>query len=951
MVEERLGRMRRFVKRWWALLPVALLLALALPSLSDGQVPPDDGEEEAVVDEEEAVEPVEEPAPPPAPVPAPVPPQELDPVDEPPLDEPLPPPAPAAPPRQPLVRPNGRQPAQPDAAAARDYEPDPRFPDVDPRVTLELNVAESIDIRLLVDVVSEELKINFLYDELQGPITLKPQTAISRVELFNLLERALQLKGYSMITVQPGWILIVPAGRIPQWGEFGAEATMAIEPITLQYADARDIQEMMTPFLSDGGMIVTMPDTTKLYLIEYRTRIPMLRQVIEDMDVRPATARAIIDLQYAKASEIGEKLVSYLNSRPQQTTRRVPVQQQVGTTRRTVYTTQPALPEPPPMIDIDAKTNRLIIIGTAQAVAELEDIVEIYDVPPVDFQTVRLYELMYVEAAEALAAMEQIGVVGDLFSTTTPTVRQPTRQPTRRGQPQPTTVQAGALGGVGAVARVAVVESQNALLIRATQLEHEQIRRVLETVDHAVTDQGMIRLLTLDYRNPDDVAEILREVMGGDRVDPRTGTPVPGREGAPTIVSVPTTNSIIVNATPAQHESIRTIVRDLDIDQPQVLLETTLIEVTERDDLDVGVEWEGWQLGGDARTGDGGVGSTTFGFSPRDAATGLRVLTGADGASALGAGLSAAWLNDDVVIALIRALQTRSNARVLSKPRILVNNNEAGMIESLDEEPVQEIQAVTVGSTVTGFKEFVSAGTRLEITPHISMGDFLQLEIAAEVSTFTGVGGGGGLLPPPRATRRIETLITVPNRRTIVIGGLHGRRLIKEINQVPLLGDVPLLGELFKRRTTINANTKIYLFVKATILRETDFGDLLDETQGVRDIMPEDLQALDPSLTTEAAVREAKKLNEVLQRYEKARVLRSRSDKKTQQDEPERIPLRVMEIPAPRADEVPATTDPTVERVRPAGDPGEPGDPTDSPREQRRNRDRRESVIVVPMNP
>ena len=947
--------MHSFVKRWWPVMPAVLLVAVLWPAISGGQVAPP--QEPTEITPVEPVPPldVDPPAQPPEP-PAELPPDPLQPpVDgvppqEPPIDQP--PPVDQPPVRQPRP-PRGTD--TPPVAGQRDYVPDPRFPDVDPRVTLRLDIAESIDIRLLVDVVAEELRLNFLYDDLQGPITLKPQTEITRAELYNLLERALQLKGFSMISVERNWILIVPAGRVPQWGEFGAEATMAIVPITLKYADSRDIQEMMAPFLSNGGMIVTMPDNTRIYVIEYRARLPMIRQIIEEMDVRTPSTRAIIELRYAKASEIGEKLVNYLNARPQQTTRRIPVQQQVGTTVRTVYTTQPAAAEPPPLIDIDAKTNRLIIVGTAQAVADLQEMIQIYDVPPVDFQTVRLYELTYVAASEALTAMLEVGVVGDIFSASaTPVRRAPI--PVRPGQPQqPAAAGAATLGGTGAVARVAVIESQNALLVRATQLEHEQVRRVLETVDHAITDRGMIRLQTLNYRNPDDVAEILREVMGGDRLDPRTGTPIPGREGAPTIVSVPTTNSIIINATPAQHEMIRTIVRDLDIDQPQVLLEATLVEVTDRDDLDVGIEWEGWQLGGDARTGDGGVGSTQFGFSSRDPATGMRVLTAAGGGpAALGPGFSAAWLNDDVVIGIIRMLQTKSNARVLSKPRLLVNNNEPGIIESVDEEPVSEIQAVTVGSTVTGFKEFIEAGTRLEITPHISTGDFLQLEINAEVSTFTGVGTGGGLLPPPRARRRIETLISVPNRRTIVIGGLHGRRQIKEINQIPLLGDIPMLGELFKRRTTVNVNTKIYLFVKATILRETDFGDLLEETDSVRDIMPEDLQILDPTLTTEAATREAVKLNEVLRRYEAARVMRSRTSEEGIERVDERIPLRVIEIPAPPTDIVPVQPDATVERVRPAEDlqwQQREQLRREQMEQERRERERRDSVIVVPMNP
>ena len=194
--------MHSFVKRWWPVMPAVLLVAVLWPAISGGQVAPP--QEPTEITPVEPVPPldVDPPAQPPEP-PAELPPDPLQPpVDgvppqEPPIDQP--PPVDQPPVRQPRP-PRGTD--TPPVAGQRDYVPDPRFPDVDPRVTLRLDIAESIDIRLLVDVVAEELRLNFLYDDLQGPITLKPQTEITRAELYNLLERALQLKGFSMISVE-----------------------------------------------------------------------------------------------------------------------------------------------------------------------------------------------------------------------------------------------------------------------------------------------------------------------------------------------------------------------------------------------------------------------------------------------------------------------------------------------------------------------------------------------------------------------------------------------------------------------------------------------------------------------------------------------------------------------------------------------------------------------------
>jgi type II secretory pathway component GspD/PulD (secretin) len=780
----------------------------------------------------------------------------------------------------------------------------PRVPAINPDEIVKMNLPDDMNLRVLVEYVGGLLRMKFIYDETFAPqgaptstINIKafPQE-VRMGELYHLLETVLNMKNYTMIRAGE-WVRIVPSSGpnnkaptnlpVPQ-----LDVLSPIQPgdsivrdiIKLKAADPRDIVDVLSPFLSDSGSAIPLPDRGLLVLMDFSNRMEGLRRLVKLFDVPPKKMRQeVIELKYARAPDLATRLANIFLARNQARVKVVPIIQQFpGGIQKTTYQTVAAPPEPQPFIDVNERNNALVLMGSENDVAYLDDLIPIYDVPIKDSQEIKIYELTYLAAADAMKSLQDLGLVG--LELTPGATRRPTatRAPSMGGivptSPMAANNPAGATGGTGAVARLSTLEARNALVIRATAEEHQRIKEFIDNADKQMKVMGNIRVYILERRDPDQITTVLQGVMKSTSFDARTKTPIPGEEGAPTFVSIPDINAIIVNASPSQHEDIARIITEVDAQQPQVLLECTLVEVTDSDTLDLGVELE--NVAPSATANVRNFTSSNFGFAPIDPKTGLSVFANGT-ATAVGTGGTYAFLDDGVVVALIRALETKSKGRVLSKPRILVNNNSKNaVIKSLNQEPVTQLNALTSNVTTQSFQQYVNAGTTLTITPHISDGNFLKLTIIMDVSSFvptTASAAAGTSVPPPSTDRNMSTEITVPDQRTIVIGGLNDKHQTVAIDQVPLLGDIPVIGELFKHRTVTDTNSTIYLFVKASILRDVTFSDLYRDTQHARDVMPADLQRLDPELTTQAAEKEAERLNEVIHRRttEKAEKIRA----------------------------------------------------------------------------
>ncbi|MEM8782385.1 MAG: secretin N-terminal domain-containing protein [Planctomycetota bacterium] len=283
------------------------------------------------------------------------------------------------------------------------------------------------------------------------------------------------------------------------------------------------------------------------------------------------------------------------------------------------------------------------------------------------------------------------------------------------------------------------------------------------------------------------------------------------------------TNSIIVVADPATQEIYANLIELLDERRPQVQIEATLVSLNTTNDYTLGVEF-GFQNGldGDAQL----ITFGSFGISTVDAATGGLTPT-------VNSGLTSALLDASFAEVVIQAFEQDANSRVLSAPTLLVNDNERGRLQSLTEEPTVTITQGEVSDQIS-FREYVEAGTTIDVIPNISEGGYLQLEYRVEVNTFLpsdpALAAAG--VPPPRQTDSLQSRVTIPNGHTIVVGGLTSQDDSETVSKIPLLGDLPIIGVLFRQTTTNDERGTLFVFLRPTILADDDFADLRGLSDG-----------------------------------------------------------------------------------------------------------------------
>jgi len=298
-------------------------------------------------------------------------------------------------------------------------------------------------------------------------------------------------------------------------------------------------------------------------------------------------------------------------------------------------------------------------------------------------------------------------------------------------------------------------------------------------------------------------------------------------------------NQLLVKAPAARQDDFRKLIEKLDLRRPQVYLEVQIMAVTWSDDLRLAFETQLLNA-----NGTGGALQTNFGLTTagtgftdrRNVATGL-------------SGLTAAIIKSDQLPIVINALQTKSDTRILSNPALLVDDNEEAEIMSVEQQPYSTTQVTTGAPNTTSFGGYESAGTKLAITPSISDDGYLRLNYEAELSSFTASVGSNGS-PPPKLENTVKAAsITVPSDTTVIVGGLNVDTRRKTRIQVPLLGDIPLIGHLFQDYSRSGRTTTLYVFITPRIMREPNFADmrLLTEGPQKKSAIARDYPALKPT--------------------------------------------------------------------------------------------------------
>jgi type IV pilus assembly protein PilQ len=305
------------------------------------------------------------------------------------------------------------------------------------------------------------------------------------------------------------------------------------------------------------------------------------------------------------------------------------------------------------------------------------------------------------------------------------------------------------------------------------------------------------------------------------------------------ISSNPGTSNIIVTDTEGKINAINSFVEEIDRVTPQILVEAKVYDISSKDNFDLGVQWNAGTAtsygtapsssGGTLGSGYSSLGNVLYG----DATDGLRsttnpFATGAfsgttDKATATDALMRFGILNEHFNIdAALRAAQEDIRAKLLASPRIMVLDNQQAEIKIVEEIPYQELTETSAGGNI-GTTQFRQVGVELRVTPHLTREGLIRLLLNPSFSVKTGdvlnVTGGGNTSPQPIvAKREATTTALIKDGQTVVIGGLKKQDVSQQINKVPFLGDLPLIGMLFKFRGESTINSELVVFITPAVV-------------------------------------------------------------------------------------------------------------------------------------
>jgi general secretion pathway protein D len=387
----------------------------------------------------------------------------------------------------------------------------------------------------------------------------------------------------------------------------------------------------------------------------------------------------------------------------------------------------------------------------------------------------------------------------------------------------------------------------NSVLVSGETSQRLRLKTLIAHLDTPLSAGGDTQVRYLNYADAEKIAAKLREQIQGiaAAVSAAPGGAAAGGGAAPapavaastggggdksvSIWAEPQTNALVVTAPPKVMRSINTIVDRLDIRRFQVLVEAILVEMSADKAVDLGVNW----VIGDTDA-DGKIKVPAGGFVNPVNGTGIgEIIQGILDPSKIAAipsgltlGLGNINNNGTSWAALIRAIGGVGNTNIIATPSIVTLDNEEAEIKIAKEVPFITGQYTNTGTTTAGqVNPFTTVqreevGNILKITPQINEGTSVLLKISQEASSIAASSEQVSSTDLITNKRTISTNVMVEDGGIIVLGGLISDEVRESNSQVPFLGSIPLLGELFKTRSVDKTKTNLMVFIRPRILRD-----------------------------------------------------------------------------------------------------------------------------------
>jgi general secretion pathway protein D len=650
---------------------------------------------------------------------------------------------------------------------------------------------QDVDIPVLAKFISEITKRNFIVDEkVRGKVTIISPTKVTPDEAYAIFQSVLQVKGFT--TVPSGRIIkILPTKDAKQNGapvvyngtlaEAGDEVVTRLIP--LRHVNAADLMPVLQPLVSSDGVLQPYPQTNSLVLTDTALNVQRLLGMMEELDIEGYERRTeVVALKYAIAADLAKKVENIMQEQgetenPSQSRIKVVT---AATTSPSNAPTSTASSLRGMRVLADERTNSLIVMCGVREMKAVRRLVSQLDVPlPPGSSKIHVYSLKYANAEELLP------VLADLIGERT--------------------------GG----------SESNSLNVPRRD------RRI--TRERRFGDRQQSRSGSGFGDRPPAAPPSPPSPHGGGSTSgsaPEFGSEV-------TITADPATNSLLISASPQDFETLARVIEQLDVRRKQVYVEAMILEVSMERARELGIELQG----GFSINGEGvGLGRTNLG-SLNTALTNPGSLAGLLLAAASNKTIE---LPDGTRIpaqvALLRAAQNSTDINVLSSPTLLTADNQEAEILIGQNVPFVSSRATDSSDLDNLFAtvEREDVGITLRLTPQISEGDTVRLDVYEEVSAIVPTTvGDPNLVGPTTSVRSASTTVVAKSGQTVAIGGLISDNTTSQSSGVPFLQDVPVLGNLFKSNGKRGNKINLLIFLTPHIVREDT--EIAAHTQGERD--------------------------------------------------------------------------------------------------------------------
>lgn len=617
-----------------------------------------------------------------------------------------------------------------------------------------------IEIAAVAEQISRLTGRTLILDpQVRGTVNVTSATPLSSDGVWELFQSVLRVHGFAAVRTGRAWRIVPQAEAVREAPGSSTGQQVTSRLVRLHNVSPETAARVFRPLVAQFGSIEPLTNPNAIVVTDYADNIARIERLAAALDGGRGPSFEAISLRLASAKDVGAALKTLWGD---------------GDTA--------------PRIAVDERSNMLLVRGDARAVAEARRMADRMDLPGGATPTTRVFRLRNADAESVTTVLS--GLLG--------------------GQTQSNNPIAQSLSG-GNSRFGSSISNLNSMGAGATGVGATGSSGTLATGSNGSTLANAAAALTGSGGSSGSLGSMAQS-LGSSQSARSTGFSTPDLA----VQSAPELNAIVVRGTPAALAQIQPLIDQLDVRRPQVMIEAAIVEVTADTAEALGVQFG---LGNNLPGVDGAVSSFSNIGTPLT--TILTTLGTPIGTLANASGFSGAISSGDTFQLLVQALGSSTKANLLSTPSVTTLDNQAAEIVVGQNVPFRTGSYTSeTGGTITPFTtiERKDVGLTLRIIPRVHEGDVVRLDVSQEVSSLVGaVTGAADLITNRRA---IQTTVLADDGQTIVLGGLISDDRTNTKSQVPVLGDIPIIGNAFKSRQLQQTRRTLFVFLRPSILRD-----------------------------------------------------------------------------------------------------------------------------------